>query len=77
LNAKLAALASAVGSADAAPTRQSREVFDVLSGHLDRQLERLQQLLDGDLASINEALHAQGVAIIADPHPSSLIPHPS
>jgi hypothetical protein len=64
LNAKLAALASMVGSADAAPTRQSREVFAALRAHLDAQLERLQHLLDEDLASINAALHEQNVAII-------------
>src|SRR5205085_12006897 len=37
LNAKLAALSAIVGSADAAPTQQSHEVFAELSSHLARQ----------------------------------------
>src|SRR5207248_1905142 len=35
LNAKLAALAAVVGSADSAPTRSSRQVFSELSGQLE------------------------------------------
>jgi hypothetical protein len=65
LNAKLAALAAMVGSADAAPTRQSREVFAELSTHLDRQLTALQALIEGDLASVNDALRALEVPMIA------------
>ena len=56
LNAKLAALAAMVDSADAAPTRQSREVFAELAAHLDRQLESLHHLIEVDLAAINTAL---------------------
>jgi hypothetical protein len=65
LNAKLDALAAMVGSADAAPTRQSREVFAELSAHLERQLSALQALIDGDLASVNATLRAFEVPMIA------------
>ena len=65
LNAKLAALAAVVGSADAAPTRQSQEVFAELSSQLDRQQARLRELLETDLASIEAALRAAGVPLIA------------
>jgi photosystem II stability/assembly factor-like uncharacterized protein len=65
LNAKLAALAAMVGSADAAPTRQAREVFAELSAHLDRQLTALHALIEGDLASLNDTLRAFEVPMIA------------
>ena len=64
LNAKLAALAAMVGAADAAPTRQSIEVFAELSAQLDRQHERLRDLLETDLASIEAALRAAGVPLL-------------
>jgi len=54
-----------VGSADAAPTRQSQEVFAELSSQLDRQQARLRELLETDLASIEAALRAAGVPLIA------------
>ncbi|MCA1647893.1 MAG: glycosyl hydrolase, partial [Chloroflexi bacterium] len=65
LNAKLAALAAMVGSADAAPTRQSREAFAELSAHLERQLTVLRALVEDDLASINATLRAFEVPMIA------------
>ncbi len=65
LNAKLAALAAMVGSADAAPTRQSREVFAELAARLDRQLTALHHLLEVDLPAINAALRE--VPLIAAP----------
>ena len=49
LNEKLAQLPAVVASADAAPTRQSREVFDSLSAQADAQIERLQEIVDGDV----------------------------
>ncbi|MDE3229864.1 MAG: glycosyl hydrolase, partial [Chloroflexota bacterium] len=53
LNVKLAALMSVVASADAAPTRQAREVFAALCAQADSQLARLRALRDGELAAIN------------------------
>ena len=66
LNAKLAALSAIVGSADAAPTQQSQEVFAELSTHLARQHARLHQAetalgeLDATLRSLNIPLIGNG-----------------
>jgi hypothetical protein len=53
LNVKLADLMGVVASADAAPTRQAREVFVMLSAQADTQLARLRALQDGELAAVN------------------------
>jgi len=53
LNAKLAALPSVVSSADAAPTRQSHDVFADLSARIDQQLERWRDALEVDVAGFN------------------------
>ncbi len=53
LDNKIAALASAVASADARPTDQSCEVFKDLSSRADRQLTRLRSILEQDLAAFN------------------------
>ena len=45
LNGKLAALSSAVASADAAPTRQEYELYEYLVAQIDTQLQRLQEIL--------------------------------
>jgi hypothetical protein len=63
LNAKLAALGVMVGAADAAPTRQAREVFAELSEHLARQLERLRNLQAVDLAALEASLRSSGIPI--------------
>jgi hypothetical protein len=67
LNAKLAALAAVVGSADAEPTRASREVLDDLSRRLDGLLERLDQLVSVDLAQLNASLRDLQVPPVASP----------
>jgi photosystem II stability/assembly factor-like uncharacterized protein len=64
LNAKLAALSSIVASADAAPTRQARDVFADLSARVDQQLDRLRQLLDSDLAAFNALIRDATVAAV-------------
>jgi hypothetical protein len=53
LNLKLASLTSVVPSADAAPTQQAYDVFADLSGRIDRQLERWQQLLTTNVSTFN------------------------
>ena len=50
LNRKLAELAAVVASADFAPPQQAHQVYDHLSGEIDRQLVTLQQVLDDDVA---------------------------
>ena len=61
----LAALASAVAQNDAAPTAQAQEVFTDLSARLDRQLTRLGEILDRDVAAFNKAVEEQHIPAIA------------
>ncbi|HEV8441149.1 MAG TPA: glycosyl hydrolase [Methylomirabilota bacterium] len=53
LNVKLTSLSSVASTADAAPTSQALEVFEVLSARADRELERWRSLRDGDIAAFN------------------------
>jgi phage-related tail protein len=61
LNAKLAALTSVVVSADAAPTQQSYDVFHDLSARIDRQIERLQEVIETDVAALNSLIRTSGI----------------
>lgn len=56
VNNKLASLASVVGSADAAPTEQSYQVFDQLTRELQGYLDRLKAILDADVPAFNRAV---------------------
>jgi photosystem II stability/assembly factor-like uncharacterized protein len=58
LNNKLAALMSLVEDAEAAPTAQSYQVFEELSGQLDRELAGLNALWQADLEAFNRLLRA-------------------
>ena len=51
---KLSALPSVVGSADTPVTAQSVAVYEKLSGQIDAALAELAQVLDGDLAAVNQ-----------------------
>jgi hypothetical protein len=53
LDLKLAALMGVVTSADAAPTRQARIVFDDLSSRLDEQLGTLRTLVQHEVRDFN------------------------
>ncbi|MBV9171724.1 MAG: glycosyl hydrolase [Chloroflexi bacterium] len=64
LNAKLAALAAVVGSADAAPTQSSREVFAMFSAQLSHAVRTLDELLRTDVVEINNALRALEVPVL-------------
>jgi len=64
LNAKLAALPSVVASADTAPTRQSYQVYDHLSGQIDVQLLRLQQIFEDEVPAFNTLMRDKGVPAI-------------
>lgn len=57
LNVKLAELTSVVSSADSAPTKQSYEVFEDLSDRIDRQLSRLQEVIDTDVKELIDLSH--------------------
>ena len=61
LNNRIAALLGVVQNADGRPTRQSYEVFEMLSGLLDEQLARLDAVLAGELAAFNGLLEARGM----------------
>ncbi len=64
LNARLDLLAALIGGADAAPTAASREVFADLSARIDAQRERLQQVLDTDVAAFNALIRDLNVPAI-------------
>jgi photosystem II stability/assembly factor-like uncharacterized protein len=64
LNNKIAALAGVVGSAEARPTKQSYEVFTLLSGELAVQTGKLNAALTGQLPALNRELERQGLAAI-------------
>jgi hypothetical protein len=53
LNDKIATLSGVVASADTRPTKQSYDVFNELSGQLDAQLLKFNELVDNDLVGFN------------------------
>ena len=56
LNNKIAALAGVAGSAEAAPTKQTTDVYTGLSRQLDAELTKMKKTLDTRLPSINVLL---------------------
>jgi hypothetical protein len=73
LNAKVGMLGGVVGSADAAPTKQSTDVFAHLSRRIDEQLRRLRRLDDNGIAEFNRLARRSGlpaiVSTVAAPAP--------
>lgn len=66
LNSKLNTLISVVGVADFAPTKQSYEVFEHLSGQVDDQLGQLKTVVETDVAAFNDLVRQANVpAVIA------------
>jgi len=61
LNGKLAGLAYVIAGAQAAPTRQTYELFEDLSQRIDVQVQRLKEVLDGDVAAFNALLREHNV----------------
>jgi hypothetical protein len=53
-----------VGSSDNRPTAQSYDVFNRLSGQLDRELGRMRTAMSTTLPRVNERLKAAGQAEI-------------
>ena len=66
LNNELAALAGSVSSADAAPTEQAYQVFNLLKQRSDEQLAKWDQLVKNDVASLNQLAKQEVQAIILD-----------
>ena len=69
LNNDLVALGGVVESADSAPTKQSYEVFDVLSKSVDEQLAKWKAIVASDVAAYNGLVKQQEVPalILAQP----------
>ncbi len=65
LNRKLAELTAVVAAADFAPPQQAYQVFDYLSGEIDRQLAALQQVLDEDVAQFGNLVRDMDIPVIA------------
>jgi hypothetical protein len=61
LNNDLVALGGVVQSADSAPTKQSYEVFDMLTTKVDEQLAKWKALLSTDVVSYNNLVKQQDV----------------
>jgi photosystem II stability/assembly factor-like uncharacterized protein len=61
LNNDLVALSGVVGSADSAPTKQSYEVFDMLSKSVDEQLTKWKAIVSSDVAAYNNLMKQQEV----------------
>jgi hypothetical protein len=64
LNNHLVALSGVVGSADSAPTRQSYEVFDMLSKDVDEQLAKWRAIVATDVKSYNDLIRQQEVPAV-------------
>jgi transketolase len=65
LNNRLAALQGIVDSGDSKPTDQSYAVFKELSAQLDRQLQRLDALMQTDVSAFNKAVARKKLAPVA------------
>jgi hypothetical protein len=64
LNNKLAALASSVDSADYAPTAQSYDVYNDLTGKIDAQLATLNRIKTEDITAFNRAFAEKNLPVI-------------
>ncbi len=64
LNNHLVALGGVVGSADTAPTKQSYEVFDMVSKQVDEQLTKWQSIVSTDVVSYNNLMKQQDVPAV-------------
>jgi photosystem II stability/assembly factor-like uncharacterized protein len=61
LNNHLVALGGVVGSADSAPTKQSYDVFEMLSQALEEQMTKWKAIVSTDLAAYNGMMKQQDV----------------
>jgi hypothetical protein len=65
LNDKIAALHGVIESVDGKPTDQTFEVYDLLAGQLQVQLDKLAQIVAGGVPSFNQLVQARGLAPIS------------
>jgi hypothetical protein len=71
LNNHLVALTGVVGSADSAPTKQSYEVFDMLTKAVDEQLTKWKTIISTDVAAYNNLVKRQEVPAIMVTQPEA------
>jgi hypothetical protein len=64
LNNRLAALAGAVASADAAPTAQEYAVFEMLDAQLSAQLKIWDELKTKDVIALNDLVRDAGIPVL-------------
>jgi photosystem II stability/assembly factor-like uncharacterized protein len=64
LNNKIASLQGIVESADVQPTDQTYEIFKLLSGRLEEQMNRLDTAVQKDLPRVNQMLQRQKISPI-------------
>ena len=64
LNNKLAALASTISSSFNRPTKQEYQVFDMLSGKVDNQLDRLKPILNTDVPQFNQKIKSMDIPAV-------------
>jgi hypothetical protein len=67
LNNKIAAVENVVEDTDVAPTAQSYEVYDQLSGQLQTQLDQLHKLETSGIADFNKLVRDQNVPAVTIP----------
>jgi hypothetical protein len=73
----LVALAGSISTADAAPTQQSYDVFNMLRQRSDQQVAKWDELVKSDLANFNQLVRQQEVpAIILENSGTSSSPTP-
>jgi hypothetical protein len=81
INNKLGALMGVAGGSDGRPTAQTYEVFDLLSGYLDRELGRMRSAFTAHLTPMNAILRTNNLPEITPraidvpaPQPARLVP---
>jgi len=67
LNSKITWLSNVVGSADAAPTRQARELLAELKARTDAQIAPWKEALAKDVAALNALMQEAGVPAVGLP----------
>jgi hypothetical protein len=75
LNNKIAALAGVAGGYEAAPTKQTTDVYTGLSKQLDTELSKMKKTLDAKLPAINSTLRSNNLPEIV-PRPADVPPPP-
>ncbi len=64
LNSKIAWLSNVVDSADAAPTRQARELFEELKARTEAQIGPWQEALARDVPALNALMQREGIPAV-------------